>query len=105
MTRLRNCDRTAEAARGRKRQAQEAGGRDHAGERRSEGNLLKNMTTPVQRRTALAHLTDKGLSCRAACRWSGLPRHLWTYRPRLPERDEALVAQMKPVTVAQPRFG
>ena len=63
------------------------------------------MTTPVQRRTALARLTDKGLSRRAACRWSGLSRHLWTYRPRLPDRDQALAAQMKTVTVAQPRFG
>ena len=63
------------------------------------------MTTPDQRRTALAQLNDKGLSHRAACRWSGLSRHLWTYRPRLPERDQVLVTQMKSVTVTQPRFG
>lgn len=61
--------------------------------------------SPGQRRDALKHLTSKGLSKRAACRWSGLSRRLWHYVPRVPERDQTLVRQMKAVSEAHPRFG
>ena len=61
--------------------------------------------SPGQRRGALQHLTSKGLSKRAACRWSGLSRRVWHYTPRVLERDQALVRQMKIVSEMHPRFG
>lgn len=61
--------------------------------------------SPGQRRDALQHLTGKGLSKRAACRWSGLSRRVWHYMPRVLERDQALVRQMKIVSETHPRFG
>lgn len=53
----------------------------------------------------LRQLTEKGLSQRAASRWSGLSRRLWHYQPQLVERDQTTVAQMRVVAQAQPRFG
>jgi putative transposase len=63
------------------------------------------MTSPEQRREGLHYLTAKGLSQRAASRWSGLSRRLWHYRPRLTERDQTSVRQMHTVAQAHPRFG
>jgi transposase InsO family protein len=63
------------------------------------------MTDPLQRRETLAHLTGKGLSQRAACRWSGLSRRVWHYRPQRSEQDQALLTYMRAVTQTHPRFG
>ena len=37
------------------------------------------MVSPAQRREVLAHVQTKGLSGRAACRWTGLSRTVWRY--------------------------
>lgn len=63
------------------------------------------MTTPHQRREALTQLRGHGLSGRAACRWSGLSRHVLQYTPALVEHDTALLLQMRAVTKTYPRFG
>lgn len=63
------------------------------------------MIGPDQRRATLSQLVGKGLSKRAACRWSGLSERLWHYQPRLPNRDQTLLREMKAVTQQQPRFG
>lgn len=63
------------------------------------------MTSPGQRRALLSHLTSKGLSGRAACRWSGLSRQVLQYRPQLPEQDARRLSQMRAITQAHPRFG
>lgn len=63
------------------------------------------MTSPVQRRETLTQLVGKGLSKRAACRWSGLSERLWHYQPRLPERDQRVIQAMQTVTQNHPRFG
>jgi putative transposase len=63
------------------------------------------MSSPGQRREVLTHLVGKGLSQRAACRWSGLSNRLWHYRLRLPERDAQAIDRMKEMTQRHPRFG
>jgi len=63
------------------------------------------MTTPNQRREALTQLMGHGLSGRAACRWSGVSRHVLQYVPALVERDTTLLIQMRAVTQTYPRFG
>ena len=53
-------------------------------------------------RRRLGH--DK-VSQRRACRALGQPRGTQRYRPKQPEMDRALVAAMRRITDARPRFG
>ncbi len=63
------------------------------------------MVTPDQRREAVAHVQAKGLSGRAACRWTGLSRSVLRYRAKQAELDQARLAQMRTASRHQPRFG
>ncbi len=63
------------------------------------------MVTPTQRHELLTHLTDKGLSQRSACRWSGLSRRVARYRLRQTEQDAQALVAMQLVMNRHPRFG
>jgi len=63
------------------------------------------MVTPAQRHDLLTHLTNKGLSQRSACRWSGLSRSTARYRLQQPARDAQAITAMHPVMTRHPRFG
>jgi putative transposase len=63
------------------------------------------MVTPAQRHDLLGHLTNKGLSQRRACRWSGLSRSTARYRLQQPARDVRAITAMQPVMTQHPRFG
>lgn len=63
------------------------------------------MVTPDQRHAAVNHLAQKGLSGRAACRWTGVSRHVSSYRLRQPAQDAELLTHMRQVTQQHPRFG
>ena len=63
------------------------------------------MVTPAQRHDLLTHLTNKGLSQRSACRWSGLSRSTARYRLQQPARDVQAITAMQPVMTRHPRFG
>ncbi len=63
------------------------------------------MVTPAQRHDLLGHLTNKGLSQRSACRWSGLSRSTARYRLQQPVRDVRAITTMQPVMTQHPRFG
>jgi hypothetical protein len=67
--------------------------------------LAKKMVTPDQRREAVAHVQAKGLSGRAACRWTGLSRIGLRYVAQQPALDQARLKQMRETCHAQPRFG
>ncbi len=63
------------------------------------------MVTPAQRHDLLTHLTNKGLSQRSACRWSGFSRSTARYRLQQPARDVQAITAMQPVMTRHPRFG
>lgn len=63
------------------------------------------MTTPLDRREAIAHLTAKGLSERSACAWSGWSRQVSLYEPTKALSDAQLVEQMKHMALLHPCFG
>jgi putative transposase len=63
------------------------------------------MVTPDQRREALAHLQAKGLSGRAACRWTGLSRSVLRYPAKQAGLDRQRLAQLRQACQQQPRFG
>ena len=63
------------------------------------------MVTPAQRHDVLTHLTNKGLSQRSACRWSGISRSAARYHLRQVVQDAQSLAAMRPVLTQQPRFG
>jgi putative transposase len=63
------------------------------------------MVTPDQRREALGQVQAKGLSGRAACRWTGLSRTVLRYPAKQPALDQARLAQMREESQRQPRFG
>lgn len=63
------------------------------------------MVTPAQRREALKHLQAKGLSGRAACRWTGFSRMVLRYAPRQSVLDQQRLDQMRTASGHQPRFG
>jgi hypothetical protein len=63
------------------------------------------MVTPDQRREALAHVQAKGLSGRAACRWTGLSRSVLRYSAKQSDVDEQRLIQMRQASQRQPRFG
>jgi putative transposase len=63
------------------------------------------MVTPDQRREALGQVQAKGLSGRAACRWTGLSRTVLRYAAKQAETDQARLKQMREASQRQPRFG
>jgi putative transposase len=63
------------------------------------------MTTPAGRRQALATVTSRGVSLRAACRHLGFSRRVPHYSLRQPQKDEALAARLIANTQQLPRFG
>ena len=63
------------------------------------------MNTPTQRREVVESLKQKGLSKRAACKWSGQSRRVTQYEAKTPIEDEALIKKMKQVSLAHPRYG
>jgi putative transposase len=63
------------------------------------------MVTPDQRREALGQVQAKGLSGRAACRWTGFSRTVLCYQPTQAGLDQQRLAQMRTVSRHQPRFG
>jgi transposase InsO family protein len=63
------------------------------------------MVTPDQRREAVAHVQAKGLSGRAACRWTGLSRTVLRYAAKQAQVDQARLKPMREASQRQPRFG
>ncbi len=63
------------------------------------------MTTPAGRRQALATVTSRGVSLRAACRHLNISRHVARYELRQPQKDRALGARLIANTQQLPRFG
>ena len=53
----------------------------------------------------LAQVEDKGLSQRAACRWSGVSRTVGRYELRRPAQDAEYLKKMRTVAKANPRYG
>ena len=63
------------------------------------------MVSPAQRREALGQVQAKGLSGRAACRWTGLSRMVLRYAAKQPALDQARLKQMREASQRPPRFG
>ena len=63
------------------------------------------MSTPAGRRRALAELTRRGVSQRAACRYLGWSRRVAHYRLRQPAKDRELGKRLMSTAQAYPRFG
>ena len=53
----------------------------------------------------IEHLSENGLSARAACRWSGYSRAVATYSLKRPAQDTARLKTLQRVTRANPRYG
>lgn len=63
------------------------------------------MTSPAGRREALAALTSRGVSNRAACRYLGMSRRVPHYALRQPAKDRTLTQQLLASVQQHPRFG
>ena len=73
----------AEGAGGREREAEEAAGRDDAGQRDPEGHQQPKVVTPAARRQAVAHVrAAHEVSERRACEALGVDRSSMRYRSR-----------------------
>ncbi len=53
----------------------------------------------------IAHVENKGLSKRAACRWTGTSRAVGRYELRRPVQDAQFLDQMRATAKANPRYG
>lgn len=53
----------------------------------------------------LEHVEQKGLSQRAACRWSGMSRAVSRYTLRRPAQDAECLKKMRATAQANPRYG
>jgi hypothetical protein len=53
----------------------------------------------------LAQVEEKGLSQRAACRWSGVSRTVGRYKLRRPEQNAEYLKKMCTVAKDNPRYG
>ncbi|MDD2865290.1 MAG: IS3 family transposase [Methylococcales bacterium] len=53
----------------------------------------------------LESVAQKGLSQRAACRWSGMSRAMSRYKLRRPAQDAACLKKMRTAAQANPRYG
>lgn len=67
--------------------------------------FLEKKITPVERHTLLASVEEKGLSKRAACRWTGISRSASQYKLQRPDRDAQYVETMRQSTKDNPRYG
>jgi transposase InsO family protein len=61
--------------------------------------------TPVDRHTLFEHVESKGLSKRAACRWTGISRSVNRYKLQRPDQDAQHLATMRQSAQANPRYG
>jgi len=61
--------------------------------------------TSSERHTVLQHLTTRGLSHRAACRWAGFSRAVATYALRQPAQDTVCLEKIRQTTHKHPRDG
>jgi putative transposase len=59
----------------------------------------------VERHTLLASVEEKGLSKRAACRWTGISRSVSRYKLQRPDQDAQYVETMRQSTKDNPRYG
>jgi Transposase len=85
--------------------AEEASGRDDAGQCDVEGHRFKKMVTPVARREAVAHLCGvHEVSQRRACRAIGVDRTSVRYRSRRPD-DGAIRTRLRELAAVRRRFG
>src|SRR5882757_2669930 len=90
---------------GREPSAEEAVGRDDAGQRDAEGYRVKKMVTPGARREAVAHLCQvHRVSQRRACHVIGADRTSMRYRSRRPA-DGAVRLRLRELAVVRRRFG
>jgi putative transposase len=60
---------------------------------------------PVDRHTLLAHVEEKGLSKRAACRWTGISRTVSRYKLQRPDQDAQHLETMRKSAQDNPRYG
>lgn len=59
----------------------------------------------MERHTLLASVEEKGLSKRAACRWTGISRSVSRYKLQRPDQDAEYVETMRQSTKDNPRYG
>src|SRR5690242_2839737 len=95
----------AEAAGRRERQAEEAAGQGHAGQRSAEGHHVKKVVTPAARRAAVTAAREAhGISERRACSILGTDRSAMRYRHRRGD-DAATRQRLKELAAERRRFG
>lgn len=63
------------------------------------------MVSPAQKRAAVEALVKRGRALAVACRRVGLALSTWWYKPHKRPDEEDLVARIKELAVANPRFG
>jgi transposase InsO family protein len=61
--------------------------------------------SPAERHTLFQHLTERGLSGRAAGRWAGFSRAVASYALRRPAQQAAQLEQIRLTSQAHPRYG
>jgi len=61
--------------------------------------------TAVERHAMIEDMENKGLSKRAACRWSGLSRSVSSYELLRPAQDTRCLEKMHTAAQANPRYG
>lgn len=59
----------------------------------------------MERHTLLASVVEKGMSKRAACRWTGISRSVSRYKLQRPAQDAQHVETMRQSTKDNPRYG
>ena len=59
----------------------------------------------MERHTLLASVEEKGMSKRAACRWTGISRSVSRYKLQRPDQDAQYVETMRQSTKDNPRYG
>ena len=59
----------------------------------------------MERHSLLTDIAEKGLSKRAACRWTGISRSVSRYKLQRPDRDAQYLETMRQSTQDNPRYG
>lgn len=59
----------------------------------------------MERHTLLASVVEKGMSKRAACRWTGISRSVSQYKLQRPDQDTQSVEAMRQSVKDNPRYG
>lgn len=59
----------------------------------------------MERHTLFASVVEKGMSKRAACRWTGISRSVSRYKLQRPDQDAQYVETMRQSTKDNPRYG